>query len=248
MKNFRLTLQYDGTRYTGWQKQEKNSRGKASRSISPRLQTALEQIIGEPLELYAGARTEPGVHAIAQTASFRTETEISSNQLRKALNEILPMDISVLSVVPAPPRFRADLNALSRTYRYQICTASVYDPFSKAFTAHIYPAPELQAMRDGAALLIGKHDFQNFCGIRKKKGTIKEIFDISITEESPDLLLIELTADDFLYRMPSFIIGTLLEIGSGTHTPDCISRIFEGTEKAGIPCEAKGLLLKSIQY
>ena len=103
-------------------------------------------------------------------------------------------------------------------------------------------------MQEGAAFLIGKHDFRNFCGIRKKKGTVKEILDISITEAGPDLVLIELTADDFLYRMPALIIGTLLEIGLGRRSPDCIKAIFEGTEKAGAPCETKGLLLKSISY
>ena len=103
-------------------------------------------------------------------------------------------------------------------------------------------------MQEGAAFLIGKHDFRNFCGVRKKKGTVKEILDISITEAGPDLLLIRLTADDFLYRMPALIIGTLLEIGQGRRRPDCIKAIFEGTEKAGAPCETKGLLLKSISY
>ena len=103
-------------------------------------------------------------------------------------------------------------------------------------------------MQEGAAFLIGKHDFRNFCGVRKKKGTVREILDVSVTEAGPDLLLIELTADDFLYRMPALIIGTLLEIGQGKRRPDCIESIFEGTEKAGAPCETKGLLLESISY
>ena len=90
--------------------------------------------------------------------------------------------------------------------------------------------------------------FRNFCGVRKKKGTVKEILDISITEAGPDLLLIRLTADDFLYRMPALIIGTLLEIGHDRRRPDCIKAIFEGTEKAGAPCETKGLLLESVHY
>lgn len=248
MKNFRLTLQYDGTRYSGWKKPEAEGRRKTAGSVSSRLQSAIERITGEIPELYAGARTEPGVHAMEQTVSFRTETAPGPDRLRTALNETLPMDIAVLSASLAPPRFRADLNALSRTYRYRISTAAVCDPFTAAFTAHIHPAPALSSMRDGAAFLVGKHDFQNFCGTRKKKGSVKEILDISITEESPDLMLIELTADDFLYRMPALITGTLLEIGSGARTPDCINRIFEGTEKAGAPCETKGLLLKSVQY
>ena len=158
------------------------------------------------------------------------------------------MDIAVRSALPAPKRFRADLNARARTYQYRICTAPVCDPFTAAFTAHIFPAPARSAMQEGAAFLIGKHDFRNFCGVRKKKGTVKEILDISITEAGPDLLLIRLTADDFLYRMPALIIGTLLEIGHDRRRPDCIKAIFEGTEKAGAPCETKGLLLESVHY
>lgn len=248
MQNIKLTLQYDGTRYAGWQKPEKEGRDRAARTVSAKLQSALGRITGEIPELYAGARTEPGIHALEQTISFHTGSTLSPAELKKALNGALPMDIAVLSALPAPERFRADLNARARTYQYRICTAPVCDPFTAAFTAHIFPAPVRSAMQEGAAFLIGKHDFRNFCGVRKKKGTVKEILDISITEAGPDLLLIRPTADDFLYRMPALIIGTLLEIGQGRRRPDCIKAIFEGTEKAGAPCGTKGLLLESVHY
>lgn len=248
MQNIRLTLQYDGTRYAGWQKPEKDSRSRPGRTIASRLQSVIGQITGELPELHAGTRTDPGVHALAQTVSFQTGSDLTPADFHRALNEALPMDIAVLSAETAGQRFRADLTARARTYQYRICTAPVCDPFTAAFTAHISPAPAHSAMQEGAAFLIGKHDFRNFCGIRKKKGTVKEILDISITEAGPDLVLIELTADDFLYRMPALIIGTLLEIGLGRRSPDCIKAIFEGTEKAGAPCETKGLLLKSISY
>lgn len=248
MQNIKLTLQYDGTRYAGWQKPGTEGRDRTARTVSAKLQSALGRITGEIPELYTGARTEPGVHAMEQTVSFRTGSTLSPAELKKALNGVLPMDIAVLSALSAPERFRADLNARARTFRYRICTAPVCAPFTAAFTAHISPAPSRSAMQEGAAFLIGKHDFRNFCGVRKKKGTVKEILDISITEAGPDLLLIELTADDFLYRMPALIIGTLLEIGQGRRSPDCIKAIFEGTEKAGAPCGTKGLLLKSVHY
>lgn len=248
MQNIKLTLQYDGTRYAGWQKPGKEGRDRTARTVSAKLQSALGRITGEIPELYAGARTEPGVHALEQTVSFCTGSTLSPAELKKALNGALPMDIAVLSAETAGQRFRADLTARTRTYQYRICTAPVCNPFTAAFTAHISPAPARSAMEEGAAFLIGKHDFRNFCGVRKKKGTVREILDISITEAGPDLLLIELTADDFLYRMPALIIGTLLEIGLGRRRPDCIGAIFEGTEKAGAPCETKGLLLKSISY
>lgn len=248
MQNVRLTLQYDGTRYNGWQKPEKTVHGNCSRTISEKILSSLSRLTGENNILFAGARTEPGVHALKQTVNFLTESTMDAGSFRDFLNETLPMDISVLSAETVHPRFRADLNAHSRTYRYRICITPVYDLFSAPFTVHLYPAPNPVLMRQGADLLLGKHDFRNFCGVRKKKGTEKELLDLSISECTPGLLTIDLTADDFLYRMPSLIIGTLIEIGTGSRTPDCIEKIFSGTEKAGAPCQSKGLLLKSVQY
>ena len=160
------------------------------------------------------------------------------------------MDIRILSCETAPERFRADLNARSRTYEYRICTRHVYDIFSSAYTAHIFPAPDIPVMEAAALHLKGRHDFRSFSGARKKKGTIKEVTDISFrkSDTEEDLLIISITADDFLYRMPSLIIGTLLETGQGRRSQESILSILKGTEKAGAPCDAKGLLLKSVQY
>lgn len=248
MQNIRLTLQYDGTRYNGWQKPEKTAQKNCRGTVSEKILSSLRRLTGESNVLFAGARTEPGVHALEQTINFQTESTLDAGSFKNLLNETMPMDISVLSADSVHARFRADLNARSRTYRYRICTAPVYDLFSAPFTAHLHPSPDPFLMQQGAVRLLGKHDFRNFCGTRKKKGTEKELLALSISASTPGLLTIDLTADDFLYRMPSLIIGTLIEIGHGARTPDCIEKIFSGTEKAGSPCESKGLLLKSIQY
>ena len=185
-----------------------------------------------------------------QTVSFTIESAADIELLQQDLDRYLPMDIRILSCETAPERFRADLNARSRTYEYRICTRHVYDIFSSAYTAHIFPAPDIPVMEAAALHLKGRHDFRSFSGARKKKGTIKEVTDISFrkSDTEEDLLIISITADDFLYRMPSLIIGTLLETGQGRRSQESILSILKGTEKAGAPCDAKGLLLKSVQY
>lgn len=250
MSNIKLTLQYDGTRYLGWQRPEKDSYHK---TISYRLSSVLEKLSGSPVTLYAGARTEPGVHALEQTVSFVSDAFSDMEMLHQDLDHYLPMDIRILRCEAAPERFRADLNARSRTYEYRICTAPVYDIFTAAFTAHICPAPDICAMETAAGYLKGRHNFRSFSGTKKKKGTEKELTEITFrksddTDNDTDTLIISLTANDFLYRMPSLITGTLLEIGQGKRAPETILHILKGTEKAGAPCEAKGLLLKSVQY
>lgn len=246
MQNILLTLQYDGTRYLGWQKPAKEH---PEKTVSHRITSVLNKLTKEEITLHAGAKTEPGVHALAQTVSFRTDSHLSPCQLQNSLNEYLPMDIAVLDCRSVPERFQADLNAISRTYEYRIDTSRVYDLFKASYTSHIYPAPDISAMQTGAGFLLGTHDFLCFSAARKKKGTVKKILDISfsVSEAENHLLRISITADDFLYRMPSLIIGTLLSIGQGNLNPEIIPEILQG-QKTGVPCETKGLLLKSVQY
>lgn len=249
MTNIKMTLQYNGARYHGWQRPEKDG---YDRTVSYRLKNILDRLTGESVVLYAGARTEPGVHALEQTVSF-SSSAADPSVLQRELNRYLPMDIRILSCRTAPERFRADLNARSRTYEYRVCTSPVPDIFSSACEAHIYPQPEISSMETAAGYLMGRHDFRFFSAARKKKGTEKYLTGITFRQSDnsfsgTDTLIITLTADDFLYRMPLVIIGTLLEIGRGTKAPESIIRIMEGKEKAGAPCPAKGLLLKSIQY
>lgn len=255
MQNIRLTLQYDSTRYLGWQRPQKDGHEK---TVSYKLASVLKKMTGEEITLHVGAKTEAGVHAASQTVSFQTNCAISPEQFYTELNRYLPQDIAVLNASAASERFRADLSAISRTYEYRVCTASVYDVFSALYTAHLpldeYTAEDAgtildrNAMQEAAALLIGRHNFRGFCGARSKKKTEKEILEIRITHEAEHFFAITLTADDFLFRMPSLIMGTLMEVGVGKRTPESIRDILEGREKAAALCEAKGLLLKSVSY
>ena len=247
MRNIKLTLQYDGTRYLGWSRPEKDGREK---TVSHRISSVLERLTGTPVVLFAGAKTESRVHALAQTANFQTESLLSPEELRAALNQYLPQDISVLCCDQAPERFRADLNAVSRTYEYRICTSEIYDVFTAAYSAHLHPAPDLEAMRRAADLLMGEHDFSGFSGARKKRNTQKKVLEtrIGFSDDIPDLLVLSLTADDFLYQMPSLIAGTLLDVGQHKLAPDKITDILNGQQKAGTHCDPKGLFLHSVTY
>ena len=254
MQNIRLTLQYSGTRYLGWQRPPKDG---FEKTVSYKITSALRGITGEDIVLHAGAKTEPGVHAMAQTASFQNGSDLAPEQFRRNLNQYLPQDIAVLDASAAPDRFRADLNARSRTYEYRICTAPVYDIFTYGYSAHLFPAPDIDVMKKAAAMLIGRHDFGCFSGIRKKKGTEKDLLDIRFettgkanasVSENGDSLTIILTASDFLYQMPLRLVSLLLEIGQGLRTLESIQDIFSGKERTVISCDAKGLILRSVQY
>lgn len=254
MQNIRLTLQYSGTRYLGWQRPPKDG---FEKTVSYKITSALRGITGEDIVLHAGAKTEPGIHAMAQTVSFQTGSDLAPEQFRTNLNQYLPQDIAVLDASAAPDRFRADLNARSRTYEYRICTAPVYDIFTYGYSAHLFPAPDIDVMKKAAAMLIGRHDFGCFSGVRKKKGTEKDLLDIrfettgktnSSVSENGDSLTIILTASDFLYQMPLRLVSLLLEIGQGLRTLESIHDIFSGKERTVISCDAKGLILRSVQY
>lgn len=244
MQNICLTIQYDGTRYLGWSRPEKGGQHK---SISFKITEILKKMTGENIVLCGGAKTDPGVHALAQTASFCTVSHISPRRFRKVLNEYLPRDIAIQKAESMPERFRADLSAVRRTYQYHICTAPVYDIFTAKYQTHIFPAPDPEAMRQAAVFLVGRHDFRGFTPVRKKKGTVREVYGIDI-HQAENLLTICITADDFLYQMPAVIAGTLLEAGCSLRAPGSIQGIFTDTEKAGTPLDAKGLLLQGIQY
>lgn len=252
MQNIKLTLQYDGTRYLGWTKPEKDG---YDRTVSYRISSVLKKITGTPVTLFAGAKTEPGVHASAQIVNFFTESRFSPQHFFTELNRYLPQDIAVLDCTQAPERFRADLNAVSRTYEYRICTSPIYDIFTARFSAHLFPLPDVEALQKAASLLIGKHDFRGFSGTKKKKTVPKEIYDFHIVRNNFDKssLILSITADDFMYQMPSLIVGTLL--AAGGYSPKRISvdsttilSILSGKQKAEILCDPRGLLLRSIQY
>ena len=244
MKNIKITIEYDGSRYQGWQRLGK---GESTATISNKILEVIKRMTGEDVELFCGARTEVGVHAYKQTANFKTASSMSEIEIRRYFNRYLPMDIAVLTVEAVPQRFHSALNAKSKTYLYRIVTAEVPSVFDRKYTYYSFRKLDVEAMKKAALLLIGKHDFKNFSTARRSKSTEREIFDIDIYGDANELQ-ITIHANDFLHNMTRLIIGTLLDIGNGNRKSDTIDSVFLGSESPAEPCDPKGLYLQDIEY
>ena len=244
MQNIWLTLEYDGTRYLGWQRPIRNN---AARTVSYKLSEVLRRMTGESPILNCAVKTEPGVHALAQEVSFQTSCTASPEEFVQYLNTYLPQDIAIRRACQMPERFRADLNAKSRTYIYHLCILPVQDIFKRQYALHQFPGPDAALMQQAAMPLIGKHDFKYFASGHTKKNTKKELFDIQINT-TPEKISLTLTADDFLPKMPRLIIGTLLDIGLGIRRKDTVESVLTGVQAPSLPCDPKGLFLKHVFY
>lgn len=244
MKNIKLEIEYDGSRYQGWQRLGK---GESANTISNKISEVIDKMTNEKCELFCGSRTEVGVHAYSQIANFKTNANLTPLEIKRYLNRYLPMDIAVLNVEFAPERFHAALNATSRTYTYRVVTADVPSVFDRKYTYYAFKKPDVEAMKKAALLLVGKHDFKNFSTAKRAKSSEREIYDIDIYEDTNELQ-ITIRANDFLHNMARLIIGTLLDIGNGNRKPDTIDSIFLGSEQPAEGCDPKGLYLQEVSY
>lgn len=245
MTNFVLTIAYDGSRYHGWQRL-----GGDDMTIQGKLEHVIGEFCGHRVEINGAGRTDAGVHARGQVASVPLQTEASPGELMSYCNRYLPEDIAVVDCAAAPERFHARLNAAAKRYTYRIRTADHPDVFARKFQYAAPGALDLAAMRQAAALLIGKHDFKAFCGNKKmKKSTVREIYSIEIAEENGTLEL-RYHGTGFLQYMIRILSGTLLEVGQGTRMPDDIPRILASLDRAeaGPTLPARGLTLESVEY
>ena len=178
MNNYRLTIEYDGTRFNGWQRQ-----GNTKNTIQERFEHVLTEMCGRPIEIFASGRTDAGVHARGQVANFKCETEMSCTEICRYINRYLPEDIRVLSVEEVEERFHSRLHAVSKTYRYTFATEKP-DVFIRKYVFACEQKPSVEAMRSAAKRLIGTHDFLGFSSLRKtKKSTVRTIEKIDIKEE-----------------------------------------------------------------
>lgn len=243
--NYKFVIQYDGTKYSGWQKQ-----GNTDRTIQGKLEAVLEKLAGEPVEVHGSGRTDAGAHACGQAANAHFHTERSCEQIRDFMNRYLPQDIAVLEVRTAHHRFHSRLNATEKTYCYRIHTGPVRDVFTKRYTHHMAEEFDLDAMRTAAASLIGTHDFTSFCGNRRfKKSPVRTLSQIRIEQKGQELQL-WFSGDGFLQNMVRIITGTLVEVGTGKRPADSMTDILEAKNRdaAGAAVPAQGLTLMSVSY
>lgn len=245
MKNIKLTIEYDGSRYQGWTRLGKDESGN---TISNKITEVLRKMTDEySIDLYCGCRTEVGVHAYAQIANFKTESDMDIQDIKHYLNRYLPMDIAIIDVEEVPERFHAQLNTSSKTYVYRMTIDDVPSVFDRKYTFHCYKIPDKHLMQQAAAELVGKHDFRNFSTAKKTKSTEREIYEIEVYGDIEEMQIL-IRADDFLHNMARLIVGTLLDIGLGTRPKEDIPAIFSGTKNASAPCDPKGLYLQEISY
>ena len=244
MKNYKITVQYDGTKYNGWQRQ-----GNTKNTIQERFENVLSRMCGKDVDIFASGRTDAGVHADEQTANFKCETQMTESDIHEYLNKYLPEDIRVTSINEADMRFHSRLNAVSKTYEYTIATEKP-DVFIRKYVFFADRKPDVEKMRSAAMLFTGKHDFRGFSSVgRTKKSTVRTVNFIEI-EEKDSLIKIRINADGFLYNMVRIIAGTLYDIGIGALEESVIEEVFEEKirERAGVTLPASGLRLMKVYY
>ncbi len=246
MRNIKLTIEYDGGRYNGWQRLGK---GESDNTIENKLTEVILKMTGENIELNCGCRTEAGVHAYAQIANFKTNSKRKLYEIKNYFNRYLPMDIAVVEVEEMPERFHASLNAKSRTYLYRIALGDAPSVFDRKYTYYCFHQPDIDSMKNAAGLLIGKHDFKNFSSVKKSKSTVKEIYFIDIYQDAKELQ-ITIKANDFLHNMARMVVSTLLEVGLGNRSVEELVKILdpESNESGSAPASAQGLFLQEIEY
>ena len=249
MKTWRLTIEYDGTRYSGWQEQRN------ARTIAGEIRTAAEDYLGAAIELGGSGRTDAGVHAAAQVAHLRTDLRRvpEPNQLIRNLNDRLPADIVILDAEAVPNRFHARHDAVSRSYVYQISTRK--SAFSKRYVWWVKESLNVPVMAEAARLIEGRHDFICFAAADPGKpgeSTIVVVEKASV-EPADDLILFRIEASHFLWRMVRRLAGVLVRIGKGEVTPEQFSQLLTGQcsrqlDVAAWTAPASGLFLDGVRY
>ncbi len=245
MRNIKLVIQYDGSRYKGWQRL-----GKSEMTIQTKIENVLSKMTDEKVEIIGSGRTDSGVHALAQVANFKTKDEKSVDEMMEYLNKYLPDDIAIKQVVEVHERFHARYNVVSKTYMYRIWNGRVQNPFLRKHVSHVIGKIDINAMKHAATYLIGEHDYASYRDVKaKKKSSIRTIYEIEIAQEEEGITIM-IRGNGFLHKMVRIIVGTLLEVGLGRMKSEEVEHILQQKDRAlaGPTAQAKGLFLYSVEY
>lgn len=246
MSNYKMTIAYDGTKYLGWQVQSTQP----LKTIQGKLQHILSILFDEPIQVIASGRTDAGVHAHAQVASFHASSHKTCDEILAYLREYLPQDIAIIELKEASERFHARYNCLTKRYGYYIDTTFMADPFKIRYAYHVPDPLNLDKMKEAATYLIGTHDFKSFTSMKnKKKSTIKCIHSIDF-EQTPNGFVIYYHGNGFLQHMVRILTGTLLEVGLGHLEPTAIPEILASKTRAnaGPTAPSHALFLEKVLY
>lgn len=244
MRNLRLDICYDGSRYRGWQRLSNTEN-----TIQQKLETALSRILGEEIEISGSGRTDAGTHAQGQVANFHCQSQMSCEEILQQLRRYLPEDIGIISCKNVSPRFHARLNAKTKTYCYRVWNSDKPCVFERKYVYQYIGKLDVSAMSDAAKLFQGEHDFSAFtANKRSKKSTVRYIESFRV-ETREDEIVFTVTGNGFLHHMVRIMVGTLLEIGRGERSVESLLSLFGGArEDAGELIPACGLCLMEVTY
>lgn len=244
MRTVRLFLQYRGTGYHGWQIQPNIL------TVQGVLEEALARLLGGPVRVTGASRTDAGVHALRQVASFPTERLLPPDAIRSALNAMVPRDIRVLDASDAPPGFNARRRARSKSYGYLILNTPIPSPFWLDYAWHLGPPLDVEAMRSALSALRGTHDFSSFrAADGGEKDPVRTVYSCKVRRHR-GMVAVFVSADSFLHHMVRNIVGSLVEVGRGARRPEWIARVLEAKDRrlAGPTAPAQGLWLLRVRY
>jgi len=256
MRNIKLTIEYDGTGFNGWQTQKRTSAQvhkctrKRLKTVQEEIEKAGKKLFSKKINLIGAGRTDAGVHAKAQVANFRIDSKIPPDNIRNGLNSLLPRKISIISAEDAPLNFHAQLNSKGKIYKYTILNRRARSPLVETFSALVPYQLDIEKMRKTSKYLIGKKDFKSFqASDNKERGSIRTIERIDIISKPP-LIEVHIKADGFLYNMARNIAGTLIDVGRGRFRPEAIKEILSKKQRplAGHTAPAKGLCMEKVFY
>lgn len=242
--NVKLTIEYDGTNYCGWQVQPNGE------SIQAVLERAVSTFLGVSTRITGSGRTDAGVHALGQVANFSTDKEVTPHRLRRGLNALTPLDITIKEVEIVADSFDARRDARSRVYEYRILNRATPSPFHLNRAWHVHEPLTVTAMREAIPCLNGEHDFSSFRAAGCDAAhAVRKIY-VNSLDQRGDLLVYTIEATAFLRHMVRNIVGTLVEVGQGLRTPQSFKELLEARDrtKAGVTAPAHGLYLVEVKY
>lgn len=245
MRNIKITVEYDGSRYKGFQRLQDNEN-----TIQGKIESVLSKMADEPIEIVGSGRTDMGVHAYNQVANFKTNSNLSVQKISDYLYKYLPEDIVVKEVKEVDDRFHARYNAKQKVYLYKISNSKHHDVFLRKYSTHIEKPLDIELMKKASEYLIGEHDFTSFASSKsKKKSNVRDIHSITINK-TKDIIDIYVEGNGFLYNMVRIIVGALIDVGLHRKTPEDIKTMLEAKDRseASDTAPAKGLYLYSVKY
>ncbi|GAB5615559.1 tRNA pseudouridine(38-40) synthase TruA [Faecalimonas canis] len=244
MKRVKLTIAYDGTNYCGWQIQPNGI------TIEEVINKALSKLTGENVVVIGASRTDSGVHAMGNVAVFDTETTIPADRIAMAVNRILPEDIVVVKSEEVVSDFHPRYCNCEKTYEYHIVNTRIPIPTKRLTNYFVSYELDIDKMREGAAYLVGEHDFASFCNIKTDvDSTVRTVKELEILKNG-DEITIRISGNGFLYNMVRIIVGTLIRVGRGFYQPEQVKEILEAKNRkaAGVTAPPHALMLMEIRY